>query len=314
MSLKADTRNSTSISQQQQLLAAVLVFFGALCFSAKAVFVKLAYQYEVDSISLLALRMLFSLPLFLLLAGWSLRNKKSKYAKPDNREWLYIAALGILGYYLASMFDFLGLQYIGASLERLILFVYPTMVLILSAIFLRQPIQRDQYIALGLTYFGIALAFIGGIELNESKQLFLGGGLILLSAFIYACYLIGSGSLLPKVGTIRFTAYAMMAACFGVLVHHGLFYRWKLFHFAPEVYQWSIMMALFSTVLPSFLISEGIRLIGAGNAAIIGSVGPISTIVLAYLFLGERLSSWQWVGAALVISGVMWISLRKRRT
>lgn len=313
MNVKANTQENPVINRRQQIIAASLVFAGALCFSAKAVFIKLAYQYEVDSISLLALRMLFSLPLFLILAWWSLRNKQSAYTPPSRREWFYIALLGILGYYLASMLDFLGLQYIGASLERLILFVYPTMVLILSAIFLRQRILKDQYIALALTYIGVTLAFIGGIDWSEKSDLFLGGGLIFISAFVYACYLIGSGRLLPKVGTLRFTSYAMISACFGVLVHHGILYQWRLFHFAPEVYQLSMVMAVLSTVLPAFMISEGIRLIGAGNAAIIGSVGPISTIILAYIFLNERLGTWQWVGAALVIAGVMWISLRKHR-
>ncbi|PHN04972.1 DMT family transporter [Flavilitoribacter nigricans] len=313
MNSNTSTHQDPIVSRRQQLIAAALVFTGALCFSAKAVFIKLAYQYNIDSISLLTLRMVFSMPLFLILAWWSLRKKQSAYTEPTRREWLYIVLLGILGYYLASMLDFLGLQYIGASLERLILFVYPTMVLILSAVFLRQPIQRDQYIALTLTYVGVALAFIGGIELNEKRDLFLGGGLIFLSAFVYACYLIGSGKLLPKVGTLRFTSYAMMSACFGVLIHHGLLYQWRLFHFAPEVYQLSIVMAVLSTVLPAFMISEGIRLIGAGNAAIIGSVGPISTIILAYIFLGERLGTWQWVGATLVIAGVFWISFRKHR-
>lgn len=313
MNAKADTQKKPVVSRRDQLLAAALVFSGALCFSAKAVFVKLAYRYGVDSISLLTLRMLFSLPLFLVLAGWAQRRKQSKFSPPTPKEWVYVVLLGILGYYLASMFDFLGLKYIGASLERLILFVYPTLVVILSAIFLKKTIQQDQYVALALTYFGVALAFIGGIKWSENENFLLGGGLIFLSAFIYACYLIGSGSLLPKLGTLRFTSYAMTAACFGVLLHHGLIYRWKLFHFAPEVYKLSGLMAVFSTVLPAFMISEGIRLVGAGNAAIIGSVGPISTIVLAYIFLGERLTGWQWVGAALVISGVLWISLRKRR-
>jgi drug/metabolite transporter (DMT)-like permease len=313
MNVKVNTQESPGISRRQQLIAAALVFAGALCFSAKAVFIKLAYEYGVDSISLLALRMLFALPLFLILAWWSLRKQQTAYTPPNRKEWLAIMLLGILGYYLASMLDFLGLQYIGASLERLILFVYPTMVLILSAIFLRQRIRRDQYIALALTYFGVALAFIGGIEVTASSNLILGGGLIFFSAFVYACYLIGSGRLLPKVGTLRFTSYAMISASFGVLVHHGIQYQWRLFHFAPQVYELSLIMAVLSTVLPAFMISEGIRLIGAGNAAIIGSVGPISTIILAYIFLGERLGTWQWVGAALVISGVMWISLRKSR-
>lgn len=313
MNVKANTQENPVINRRQQIIAALLVFSGALCFSAKAVFIKLAYRYEVDSISLLALRMLFSLPLFLILAWWSLRKKQSAHSPPSRQEWFFIVLLGIMGYYLASMLDFLGLQYIGASLERLILFVYPTMVLVLSAIFLRQRILRDQYIALALTYIGVAMAFIGGIEWNTKDDIFLGGGLIFTSAFVYACYLIGSGKLLPKVGTLRFTSYAMISACFGVLVHHGILYQWRLFHFAPEVYELSIIMAVLSTVLPAFMISEGIRLLGASNAAIIGSVGPISTIILAYIFLDERLGTWQWVGATLVISGVMWISLRKHR-
>lgn len=308
---KVNTQTGPTVTRRQQLIAAALVFSGALCFSAKAVFVKLAYQFGVDSISLLALRMVFSLPLFLILAWWSLRKKQSAYTAPTRREWIYIALLGVMGYYLASMLDFLGLQYIGASLERLILFVYPTMVLLISAVLFKQAIHQDQYIALVLTYVGVALAFIGGIKFNDRQDLFLGSGLIFLSAFVYACYLIGSGRLLPKVGTLRFTSYAMISASVGVLIHHGLLYQWRLFHFAPEVYQLSIVMAVLSTVLPAFMISEGIRLIGAGNAAIIGSVGPISTIVLAYIFLGERLGLWQWVGAALVITGVLWISLRK---
>lgn len=301
-------------SRRQQLLAAGLVFMGALCFSAKAVFVKLAYRHEVDSVSLLALRMLFSLPIFLLFAWWSGRNKNSRYAKPDRKEWLHIVLVGILGYYLASMFDFFGLQYIDASIERLILFIYPTIVLIISAFWLKQKITADQYIALILTYIGVGLAFLCGKNISDSSNFYLGGGLIFLSALTYAIYLIGSGRLLPRVGTMRFTSYAMTAACGAVLLHHGLVHQWQLFDFAPQVYYLSILIALISTVLPAFMVAEGIRLIGAGNAAIISSVGPISTIVLAYLFLGERLNAWQAAGALLVIGGVLLISLRKHRS
>lgn len=312
MNSKSDTSIKLPINRRQQLIAAALVFAGALCFSAKAVFIKLAYRFEVDSISLLALRMLFSLPIFLLVAWWS-AGENSTYARPGKQEWISIVLFGVLGYYLASMFDFLGLQYIGAGMERLILFIYPTLVLILSAIFFGKPIQKEQYIALVLTYLGVALAFIGGVRISGDTKFFLGGGLIFLSALTYAFYLIGSGSLLPKVGTLRFTSYAMTAAAIAVLLHHGLVYHWRLFHFAPEVYQLSVLIAVISTVLPSFMISEGIRLIGAGNAAIIASVGPISTIVLAYIFLDERLGAWQWTGAVLVIAGVLLISFRKQK-
>jgi drug/metabolite transporter (DMT)-like permease len=301
------------ISRRQQLLAAGLVFTGALCFSAKAVFVKLAYRHEVDSISLLALRMLFSLPLFLLLAWWSNRKVDSAYAKPEKGDWLQIMLVGILGYYLASMFDFLGLQYIDASIERLILFIYPTIVLVISAVWFKQKISSDQFLALVLSYVGVALAFLCGREIGDSSNFYLGGGLIFISAITYAFYLIGSGRLLPKFGTLRFTSYAMMAACAAVLIHHGVVRHWRLFHFHAEVYYLSILIALVSTVLPAFLVSEGIRLIGAGNAAIISTVGPVSTIVLAYIFLNERLNGWQALGGLLVIGGVLLISLRKPR-
>lgn len=302
-----------SISRRQRLLAAGLVFSGALCFSAKAVFVKLAYRYEIDSISLLALRMLFSLPLFLLFAWWSSRSTNSAYTRPAKRDWLHIILVGILGYYLASMFDFLGLQYIDASIERLILFIYPTMVLLISAFWFKQKINTDQYIALVLTYIGVSLAFLCGRDIGKSANFYLGGGLIFLSALTYAIYLIGSGRLLPRFGTLQFTSYAMTAASLAVLVHHGLIYQWHLFHFAPQVYYLSILIALISTVLPAFMVAEGIRLIGAGNTAIISSVGPVSTVVLAYLFLGERLNSWQVMGGFLVVGGVLLISLRKQR-
>lgn len=312
----ADPPSSTATptpDRRQQLLAAVLVFIGAICFSAKAVLVKLAYRHEVDSISLLALRMLFSLPFFLLLAWWSTRRSQSRYERPRGYIWLYIILVGITGYYLASLFDFLGLQYIGASMERLILFVYPTLVVLISAIFFKQAISRDQYVALGLTYVGIALAFSQGLSLQEKTSFLLGGGLIFLSALTFAIYLVGSGRLLPRYGTLRFTSYAMMAASVAVLIHHGVTRQWALFNFARPVYELSFLMAVFATVLPAFLVSEGIRLIGAGNAAIIGSVGPISTIVLAYVFLDERLGIWQWIGAILVITGVLLISLRRQQ-
>lgn len=313
MNVKAATQVPAPVTRSQQLLAALLVFLGALCFSAKAVFIKLAYRLEIDSISLLALRMLFSLPVFLLVAWWTQRGKNQAYPKPTRREWWAIVMLGILGYYLASIFDFMGLQYIGASMERLILFIYPTLVLILSAVLLKKPIKKEQYIALTLTYIGVTLAFMGGIKVSGDPRFLLGGGLIFLSALTYAFYLMGSGDLLPRIGTLRFTSYAMTAASVAVLLHHAVVRQWQLFHYDASIYQFALLIAVISTVLPAFMISEGIRLIGAGNAAIIASVGPISTIILAYIFLEERLVVWQWVGALLVIAGVLLISLRKQK-
>lgn len=299
-------------SRRAYLLAAALVFTGAVFFSTKAVLVKLAYRYEVDSISLLALRMLFALPFFLVIAWRGGIRKNRSYPRPSRQEWGYIALYGIAGYYLASLFDFIGLNYVSASLERLILFLYPTLVLILSSLFLRHRIRRIQYLALSLTYVGIAIAFAENAQSQSGPALWYGAGLIFLAALTYAGYLIGSGNLLPRLGTWQYTSLAMTAAALAILLHHGLTLHWRLFHFSLPVYGLSFLMACISTVLPSFLISEGIRVIGAGNAAIIGSVGPISTIILARLFLDEQLGPWQWAGTVIVISGVLLLSLYRR--
>lgn len=294
------------------IVGAVLVFLGAILFSTKAVLVKLAYRYEVDSISLLALRMLFSLPFFLLVAALSGRHKKKQGLSLRPRDWRHILMLGVLGYYLASLLDFLGLQYITASLERLILFVYPTLVLLIGAVVYREPVSRRQLGALILTYLGITIAFSEGLSMNGGPNFILGAGMIFFGALAYAAYIVGSGRMLPRIGTLRFTSLAMTASAAAILIHHGIAYQWALFGFPPPVYGLAVLMALIATVIPSFMISEGIRNIGSGNASIIGSIGPISTIVLAYIFLGERLGWLQWAGTVLVIAGVLVITMQKR--
>ncbi len=305
--LNPDTQSS-SLSEQA-LWGGALVFLGAIAFSTKAIFVKLAYQYEVDTVSLLALRMLFSLPFFLIIAYWQSRKNLPGLT---SRQYLGMAVLGILGYYCASMADFLGLQYISASLERVILFAYPSLVIILSAIFLKIPIQPRQYTALGLTYLGIILAFWGEMQVRYTQDFWWGGGLVLVAAFFYAMYLMGSGRLIPGIGSLRFNAYAMSAACGAVLFHTGWQNGWDLFSFDAAVYQYSWAIALISTVFASFLITAGIARIGAGNAAIISSIGPVSTIVLAYLYLNEELSLFQLFGTLLVLVGVVWVGLMKK--
>ena len=301
-----------SIDKKQYLMAAVLVFLGAVFVSSKAVRVKLAYRYEVDSVSLLALRMLFSLPFYLLIAYRAERKGRLQGRRLTRRQWAETALYGILGYYLASLLDFIGLQYVTAGLERLILFIYPTLVLLISAFWLGKKVERNQYLAVLVTYSGIALAVLENVRLGAEPHFLLGSGLIFACALAFALYLIGSGQLLPLLGAWRYTSLAMTAAAAAVLIHHGLFYQWRLFHFPAPVYHLAMLMAIFATVLPSFLISEGIRVIGAGNAAIIGSVGPISTILLAEIFLDEHMSFLQWVGTLIVIGGVLIITLRRR--
>ncbi len=263
----------------QQLAGALVVFLGAVCFSSKAVIVKLAYQYAIDSVSLLALRMLFSLPFFIFIAFFS-RKKEVPAVPVSAKSYALLAFYGLMGYYLASLFDFMGLQYITAGLERLILFIYPTLVVVFSWAFLGKKITKSQYLALGLTYSGVLLVLFGDVEVQTSKHLIKGGLLVFASAVTYALYLMGSGILIPKFGSVRFNSYAMSVAALGVFTHYLINHGGtQLLHYVPAVYGYSVLMAVVATVVPSYLIAEGIRLVGAGNAAIIGSVGPISTIL-----------------------------------
>ena len=290
------------------MVAAVgIIFLGAILFSAKAVLVKLTMPYGIDAVPLLALRMLFSLPfniavLIAITAG---------EPKPTSKmPWLRVIGLGIVGYYLASYFDFLGLEYISASLERVILYSYPTMVLVLSAIFLGRKVNLPQIIAVALCYAGIFVAIWFGPSAQVQGNLASGVTLIFLSALTYAIYLIGSGELIPKIGVWRFTAWAMITSTVCIVIHFLVIHPpFQLLGYPRQVY-YAAAMALFATVIPSFLISEGIKRIGASNAAIIGGIGPVSTIVLASIFLGEKFTLAQVLGTLLVIAGVVYLSVK----
>lgn len=293
------------------LFAAILTVIGAILFSTKAILIKLAYQHPIDSLSLLALRMLFSLPFFI---GALLFNKKATTDLPIVRaDWFKMAAIGMSGFYCASYLDFIGLQYISASLERMVLYIYPTLVLLISAIAFKQKITRIQYIALALSYIGVAIIFSGKISTVGNSNPLLGAFFVFFAALTYAIFLVGSGQLLPRIGTRRFTAYSMIAAAMAVLIHNTIANGFDLLKYPLEIYGIVFFMAVFATVLPTFMIAEGIRIIGANNSSIIGAIGPVSTIVLAYFFLGERLYSMQILGTLFVISGVLLITLNKNK-
>lgn len=282
-----------------------LVFLGAIGFSAKAIFIKLAYHYSVDPVTLLTLRMGLSLPFFIVVALWtSQRNGTTPLAY---RDWAFLIALGSIGYYLASLFDFLGLQYISAGLERLILFIYPTLVVLLSALFMKHPVRKKELSAIILTYSGIVLAVYHDLSFNQNNVP-LGSALVFISALSYALYLIGSGQMITTMGATRFTAYAMIISCVAVMIQFLMTRSLSAFRLPIEVYELSLAMALFSTVLPTFLISEGINRIGASRTSIIGSTGPVITIGLAYFFLGESISIFQIVGTLLVLAGSFLVS------
>lgn len=283
---------------------------GIVLFSSKAVMVKLAYNYEIDSISVLLLRMLFSFPFYVVIAYKS-RNQNTDIIT-TKKDYIWLIFFGVVGYYLASYFDFVGLTYIKASLERIILFLYPTIVLLLNKIFLKKPIKKVQALAILVTYIGIIVAFWNEISISGPKT-YLGGFFVLLSAITYASYLVGSGWLIPKFGVMKFTAYAMLVSCIAVFIHYGFESHISLFSFPWQVYALGFAIAIFATVIPSFLVSKSIKMISSSGFAIVASIGPISTIILASIFLGEKLTTLQLCSALIVILGVLILPLSKRK-
>jgi len=296
-----------------RLLAGILIaLVGAVLFSTKAIFVKLAYRdTNIDAATLLAWRMIFSIPFFVGAAFVS--SSHSSNTKFTWKEWILIAIIGCLGYYISSLLDFLGLQFVSASIERLILFIYPTLVLIMSAAFFKVKIKPIQWLAVTITYAGLAIAFMSEVTVQsaENANFFKGAVLIFICAFTYAAYIVGSGRLIPKVGANKFNSYAMSFASAAVLLHFFVTSEESLWHLPALVYLYGFLMAVFSTVLPSYLVAAAIARIGSGNVAVVGSVGPVSTIILASIFLGEVITVWQIVGTILILIGVLIIGHKK---
>ncbi|HEX7465525.1 MAG TPA: DMT family transporter [Usitatibacter sp.] len=296
--------------RQSRLVGALLVAAGAVAFSGKGVIIKLAYRHGVDAVTLLALRMLLSAPFFAALGLWAARRGDVEPLSWADRRTLVV--LGLIGYYLASYFDFLGLQYVTAALERLLLFVHPTFVVLFSAMLFGRRITRRDVLAIALSYLGIFVVF-GNDLATQPGNVALGSFWVLLSALFYAAYLIGSGRLVGRVGTLRFACYAGLISSVAVVTHFALTRDVALlFAQAAPVYWLALLMALASTVLPIVMTMEGIRRIGAAHASMVASVGPMATIFLGAIFLGERITAVQVAGALLVLAGVLSISLRRK--
>ena len=288
----------------------MFVAAAAIFFSGKGVIIKLAYRYGVDAVTLLALRMLFSAPFFVMLGVWAARGGDTEALSWADRRSMVV--LGLIGYYLASYFDFLGLQYVTAALERLLLFVHPTFVVLFSAMLFGRRITRVDVFAIVLSYVGIFVVFWNDLA-TQPGNIALGSFWVLLSALFYAAYLIGSGRLVGRVGTLRFACYAGLVSSVAVVTHFLVTRDASLIasQRAP-VYGLALLMAVFSTVLPIVMTMEGIRRIGASHASIVASVGPLATIFLGAIFLGEHITAIQILGAALVLAGVLSISLQKK--
>jgi len=286
----------------------LLAILGVVLFSTKAVMVKLAYQYQVDHVTLLLFRMGFAFPFYVVIALW----KKPLHPKEiKGKDYVWIVFLGFVGYYLASLFDFMGLQYIKAGLERIILFIYPTIVVLLSWFLFKKKVSHVQTWAILVTYLGVVITFWDEIQIQGEAAVW-GGFLIFLSAITYASYLVGSGWLIPKFGVLQFTSYAMIVSTLCVLVHYSVSGDFDLGRYPWEVYALGLAMAVLATLIPSFLVSAAIARLGASTFSIFGSLGPVSTIVLAYFFLDERITVLQIFGMLIVILGVSFISAKGR--
>jgi drug/metabolite transporter (DMT)-like permease len=289
-------------------LGVALAIVAALGFSFKAIFVKLAYAAApVDAVTLLALRMVFALPVFLWVG---LRAGRS--APPLSRnDALMLAALGLLGYYGASILDFIGLRYITAGLERLILFTYPTLTVLIGVLFMGKTLERRELASLALSYVGIGLAFAHDLQLAvDSTAVLIGGAFVFASSLSYAFYLSGSAPMIQRLGSARFTALALLVSTAATLLHFFAVHPLSALSQPLPVYAYGAAMALFSTVLPVFMLSAAIRRIGPGQTALIGTLGPVLTIFFGCWLLGEPVSLAQIAGAALVLCGV-WLASRR---
>ncbi|WP_051670162.1 DMT family transporter [Bryobacter aggregatus] len=292
--------------QRRLWLGSLFAALGALGFAAKAILIKLAYRIApIDSTTILALRVLLSVPAFLLMAWHGGGDSLSRRDK-----WMLVW-LGFTGYYLASFFDFWGLQFVTAALERLILFTYPGLVLLFNALIYKKKIGLKEYGALLLSWLGIGLVFSHDIASSpQPDAVWKGAGLVFLSSITYALYLIGSSQVIHRIGTVRLTGIVVSVAAGFIVAHFSLTHPLGDLIQPTPIYWLALALAIFSTILPIYFTSEGIKRLGANRVSIVASIGPVFTIWLGYLFLNEPVSATQLSGTGLVLAGVLLVSMR----
>jgi len=279
---------------------------GSIAFSGKAIIVKLAYRHGVDAVTLVMYRMLFALPIFAVMAWWASRGRDAL----TRRDWAGVFGLGLTGYYLASFLDFAGLQYISASLERLILYLNPTLVLLLGWGLYGRRISRRQAVAMVVSYGGVVLVF--GMEANlAGRHAALGALLVFVSAISYAIYMSYSGELVRRLGALRLAGLATTVACVLCIGQFAVLRPLSAAQVAPEVLWLSLLNATACTALPVLLVMMAIERIGAGLTAQTGMIGPMSTILMGVLILGEPLTVWIVAGTVLVVGGVFLVTRQK---
>ena len=281
---------------------------GTVSFAFRPILIKLGYAtHPVSATTLLFLRMTLSLPFFLAMAWW-LRGEKPI----ARRDWLGIVGLGFLGYYFASLLDFLGLQFVPAGLGRLIMFLYPTLVVILSAVFLSKSPTRREIAALAVTYAGVALVLSDRLGVApEHRQFMFGALLIFSSAMCYAVYLVSGSQLVKRIGSARFTAYTMIVSTAPAVLQFLLLEPWSALELPVQLWWYVSLLVTLCTVLPVFLVAEALKRIGANHFALIGALGPVTTVIADFALMDGAMSALQVVGGALVISGVLLVTVKR---
>ncbi len=289
-----------AIDRSRLVPGLVMAAVGAIAFSGKAIIIKLAYRYDVDAVTLIMLRMLFALPIFAAMAWWASRGKPPL----TRRDWLGVTGLGISGYYLASFLDFLGLQYITASLERLIIYLTPTLVLLLGWLLYRRGFSRGQLAGMAISYSGVLLVF--GREIGTvGPEAAWGAFLVFASAVSYAVYLVYSGELVQRLGSLRLVGLATSVACLCCIAQYAVLRPLgTALAVAPEVLWLSLLNATLCTAVPVLLVMMAIERIGSSLAAQTGMIGPVSTILMGVVILGEPFTAWIAAGTVLVIAGI----------
>lgn len=305
--------SSSVIAQHRShvLFGSICVLMSAFLFAIKAILIKKAYGLDatLTAPTLLALRMVAALPFFLFIAYFA-PNPTEKTTKKD---WVILLIAGLVGYYLASILDFIGLTFISASLERIILFLYPTLTVLMMAVLYKRPIHMRVIMAIILSYGGTLTVMLGEGAQTHSSSVWAGSLFVFASAFAYAMYLVMTPTLIRRFGSWRFTGLAMSVACIASIIHYLVVQPTPfihLSHFTPEIWGYGVALGIFSTVLPATFLMQGIARVGPAQAAMLSAGGPILTVVLAVIFLGESLSWIQWIGCALNIVGVLMITLR----
>ena len=281
----------------------LLAAAGSIAFSGKAIIVKLAYQHGVDAITLVMFRMLFAVPFFIAMAWWAGR----KQAPLTRQDVWGVLGLGFSGYYLSSFLDFLGLQYISASFERLILYLNPTLVLMLGWVLYKRKIYYRQGVAMAVSYSGVLLVFGHEVSL-VGEHVALGAALVFASAITYAIYLTYSGQLVQRLGSLRLAGLATTVACFFCILQFVILKPMSALNVAPEVIWLSVLNAIVCTVLPVLMVMMAIERIGPGLTSQIGMIGPMSTLTMGAFLLNEPFNVWILMGTALVLGGVFWVT------